>query len=83
MHTSGEAGLRAALMHLYICHAATPGLHLSLQQVRDICKNGNQTARMDVAVLGARLQEKPPVKMGWTGWDGWVGKCVRKDTVTV
>lgn len=47
-------------------HTAAPWLYLSVQQVREICKNGNQTARMDVAVLGARLQEKPLVKMGQT-----------------
>lgn len=44
---------------------------ISPQQVRDICKNGNWTARRDVAALGARLQEKPPVKLGWTWPQVW------------
>lgn len=41
-------GCTAAPLRLQ-CYSATPWLYLSLQQVRDICKNGNQTARMDAA----------------------------------
>lgn len=36
------------------------------QPAGGLCKNGNQTTRMGGAVLGAGLQEKPPVKMGHT-----------------